>query len=49
MNQPEAENAILQMISFIEKEAQDRAEDIRKKTEEEYTLSIDLAFNTAYS
>jgi hypothetical protein len=38
MNESEAENAIQQMINFIDKEAQDRAEEIRKKTDEECTI-----------
>ncbi len=40
MNEKEAQNAIQQMINFIEKEAEDRAMDIRKKTEEECTIGI---------
>lgn len=38
MNEREAQNAIEQMINFINKEAEDRAMEIRKKTEEECTI-----------
>ncbi len=38
MNEAEAKNAITQMISFIESEANDRVMEIKKKTEEECTI-----------
>jgi len=40
MNEKEAQNAIAQMIKFIESEAEDRAKDIKKKTDEECTIGI---------
>ena len=40
MNETEAQEAIEQMIQFIKSEANDRAMEIRKKTEEECTIGI---------
>jgi len=38
MNESQAQKSIQQMINFIQKEAEDKAMEIRKKTEEECTI-----------
>ena len=40
MNEKEAQDAIQQMIDFIQKEAEDRATEIKKKADEEFTIGI---------
>jgi vacuolar-type H+-ATPase subunit E/Vma4 len=45
MNETEAKEAIEQMIQFINSEANDRAMEIRKKTEEECTIGRTIHAN----
>jgi len=40
MNEKEAQDAIQQMIDFIQKEAEDRAAEIKKKADEEFTIGM---------